>query len=69
MKRSSRYVLRYGPPRISCEDMLKRSGLTTLEKRRYNPGAKNYQWERSTTVGEVFVLAPNTSTRRHRWTY
>jgi len=49
--------------------MLKRSGLTTLEKRRYNPGAKNYQWERSTTVGEVFVLAPNTSTRRHRWTY
>jgi len=29
-------ILRYGPPRKSCEDRLKRSGLTTLESRRYN---------------------------------
>jgi len=26
--------LRYGPPRKSCEDRLKKSGLTTLESRR-----------------------------------
>jgi len=48
IKMSSRYLLRYGPPRISCEERLKRSGLPTLES--YNPSVQNYQWERSTTM-------------------
>ena len=48
IKMSSRYLLRYGPPRISCEERLKRSGLPTLES--YNPSVQNYQWERSTTI-------------------
>jgi len=56
LKRSSRYtyLLRYGLPRISREDRLKRSGLSTLKSRRYNPIVQNYQWERSNTVGQVF---------------
>jgi len=34
VKKSYKNVLRYGPPRISGEDRLKKSGLTTLKSRR-----------------------------------
>src|SRR6218665_329103 len=57
IKRSSRYLLRYGPPRISCKGRLKCSGQNTLESRNYNPRVRNYRWERSATVGEVLCIS------------
>jgi len=57
--------LRYGPPRKNCEDRLKRSELTTLKSRRYNWSRQNYQWERSTTAGEVLFISTNSQARQH----
>ena len=51
------YLLRYEPSGIICENRMKRSELTTLESRRYNPSAQNYKWERSTAVGEVLYIS------------
>jgi len=36
---------------------LKRSGLITLERRRYNSRVQNYQWERNTTAGKVLCIS------------
>src|SRR6218665_2391931 len=48
--------------RISCEYRSQRSELTALESRRYNPNVQNYQWERSTTVGEVLCISTKQGT-------
>jgi len=63
MKRSSIYLLRYGPPRISYEDRLKRSGLTALENIRYNPSFKIISGKEAPQLARFFVLAPNKATR------
>jgi len=55
----------------SKNKLLKRNWQTTLESRRYNPSVQNYQWERSPRglqYERFFVLAPNKTTRGHKYT-
>jgi len=52
------YLFRYGPPRISCEDRLTSSRLTTLESRIYNSSVHITSGKEVLQLERFFVLAP-----------